>query len=74
MPNGGVSATPQPLCLRVKSTGTHYTEVWLGPRGGLDQQKEEKIGYRTGVQTPRPSSPLPVATPTELSRLHFSFQ
>jgi hypothetical protein len=51
---------------------THWIGGWMGPRTGLDAV--EKILDPTGTRTltPRSSSPLPVAIPTELSWLLVS--
>jgi hypothetical protein len=42
---------------------------WVGPRADLDVVEKRKILPLVGIE-PGPFSPLPVAIPTELSRLH----
>ena len=43
--------------------GTHCTGGWVGPRAGLDMRGKSRL-HRDSI--PGPSSPQPVAIPTEL--------
>jgi hypothetical protein len=57
-----ISTTPRLLYPRERP-GTHYTRGWVGPRAGLDVCEKSRP-HRDSI--PGPSSPLPVAIPTEL--------
>jgi hypothetical protein len=48
--------------------GTHWIGGWVGPRAGLDAMEKINILRLPGIE-PGPSSPYPVAIPTELSRV-----
>jgi hypothetical protein len=60
-----VSTTPRPLYSRERP-GTYCAGGWVGPRAGL-HVCEKSRPHRDSI--PGPSSPYPVAIPTELSRL-----
>jgi hypothetical protein len=61
-----VSTTPRPLYPRERP-GTHCTGGWMGPRAGLDVCEKSRP-HRDSI--PGPSSPWPVAIPTELTGPH----
>jgi hypothetical protein len=62
-----VSTTPPPLYPRERP-GTHCTGGYVGHRSCLDLCEKSRPER---VSIPGPSSPYPVAIPTELSRSHW---
>jgi hypothetical protein len=56
-----------PAALPRERPGTHCTGGWVDPRAGLDVCEKSRP-HRDSI--PGPSSPWPVAMPTELSRTH----
>jgi hypothetical protein len=67
---GVISFTPRPLYPRRKSLRYPLDMRLGGPQSRSGRRAEEKILDPTGTRTPtpRPSSPQPVAIPTELSQ------
>ena len=59
----GVSVTPRPLFTPGERPGTRCTGGWVGPSAGLDRCGKSR-SHRVSI--PGPSSPYPVAIPTEL--------
>jgi hypothetical protein len=52
----------------VLSPSTHWIGGWVGPKDGLNVVERRQVLPMPGFK-PRPSSPYPVAIPTELSQL-----
>jgi hypothetical protein len=52
--------------------GAHWIGGWVGTRAGLNAVEKRTIFLLQGIE-PQPSSPQPVAIPTELSRRFLKF-
>jgi hypothetical protein len=52
-----------------RARGTHWIRGWVGRRVGLGAVEKRRIPFPYRGIGPRLSSPKPVATPIELSRL-----
>ena len=61
---GGKGSASRPGCFYpLERPGTRCTGGWLGPRAGMDRCGKS-LSHRNSI--PGPSSPYPVAIPTEL--------